>query len=943
MPYMKLIYRFLALQFLLLVSGGFLHAQNISGTINSYTNVTGIATNVVTVGSSAAFAVGDKVLLIQMKGASITTGNVVGFGNITAYNNAGNYEYLTVASFAGNNITMTTNPCQTYTITSAVQLIRVPVYTNPNIIGNLTCTAWNGTIGGVVAFEATGTVTFNANINVAGSGFRGGLFATGGFSCNDPNYANGTTGKKGEGIAAAPAGQDANRRPLANGGGGSNTGNPGAGGGGNYGGGGRGGVDWSGCGTTTSFGIGGLPLTTLTTKAFLGGGGGGGFRDNGLNATSGTNGGGIVFIKANQITGNGFTIQANGVDQTVNTDSEGAGAGGAGGSVHLWCPTYTSTLNINIKGGNGGNINNTLWNGYCHGPGGGGGGGYVWFSNAATPGGVAINSVGGNPGLVLNSGPCIGTPNQATAGQVGAALFNLPVPAPPLPFANLGNDTTICVGGILTLQTDTTYPSYTWSTGAVTPTINIISTGTYWVDVPIGCGTIDRDTIVVTVGSANVNLGPDQSFCSGDSVQFNAGAGFASYVWNTTASSSSIYANSVGSYTVTVTDAVGCTDSDTADVLNVYALPNVNIGPDTTQCSGNILLNAGAGFTNYLWQNGSSANNFNATSSGTYWVLITDTNTCIDYDSVIVTINPVPNANLGPDISFCSGQSATLNPGVFAGYLWSTLSMTPTINVTTAGTYMVGVTNVSGCTDTDTLVVQNVYPLPSPNLGANQSFCTGNSVVLNPGNFSTYSWQNGNAAPTFTAINSGTYSVQVTDANNCSFADTTIITVFPLPSFSLGLDLEICPGDNIEVFPIGPSVPVTYVWSDASTGQSLIVYDIGTYTLTVTDNNICTYTDTLLVTINCPPTIYVPNSFTPNPDEINPSFLAFGTNIRIFQMEIFNRWGQLIFSVDDITKGWDGTINGSPCPIGTYTYKITYQNFLKVDDIYLYGAVNLIR
>src|ERR1700741_1996507 len=94
-----------------------LSAQSISGTINIYTNVTGIATNVVTVGSAAGFSVGDKVLLIQMKGATITTGNIPASGTITAYGNAGNYEYLTVASIAGNNITMTTNPCQTYTIT----------------------------------------------------------------------------------------------------------------------------------------------------------------------------------------------------------------------------------------------------------------------------------------------------------------------------------------------------------------------------------------------------------------------------------------------------------------------------------------------------------------------------------------------------------------------------------------------------------------------------------------------------------------------------------------------------------------------------------------------------------------------------------------------------------------------------------------------------------
>ena len=90
-----------------LFSGSMVSAQNISGTINTYTNVTGIATNVVTVGNAAGFAVGDKVLLIQMKGATITTGNVAAFGTITSYGNAGNYEYLTVASVAGNNFPTT--------------------------------------------------------------------------------------------------------------------------------------------------------------------------------------------------------------------------------------------------------------------------------------------------------------------------------------------------------------------------------------------------------------------------------------------------------------------------------------------------------------------------------------------------------------------------------------------------------------------------------------------------------------------------------------------------------------------------------------------------------------------------------------------------------------------------------------------------------------------
>jgi len=356
------------------------------------------------------------------------------------------------------------------------------------------------------------------------------------------------------------------------------------------------------------------------------------------------------------------------------------------------------------------------------------------------------------------------------------------------------------------------------------------------------------------------------------------------------------------------------------------------------------MLSPGGGFAGYLWQNASTANSQNATTSGTYWVRVTDGNTCTNTDTVIVTINPVPAPNLGPDISFCSGQSATLNPGTFAGYLWNTTATTQTINVTTTGTYYVTVTNASGCTNTDTLVVQNVFPLPNPNLGANQSFCWGTTVILNPGVFSSYQWQDNSTSPNFSTSTSGNYFVKVTDGNNCQNSDTVIITVFPLPIFSLGVDVKICPGDNVTLQPaVGPGVPVTYQWQDNSTNSSLIIYNIGTYFLTVTDNNACTFTDTILVTIECPPTIYIPNSFTPNQDEINPLFRAYGTNIKEYKMEIFNRWGQLIHTMNSLTEGWDGTMNGNPAPVGQYVYRITYQNFLKADDVYLMGGFNLIR
>ena len=275
-------HRFIAVIFSLLLSCFFAErtiAQNISGIVNSYSNVTNVTINSVAVSNATPFNVGDYVLLIQMKGATITTGNIQAFGTITNLNNAGNFEFATILSKVGNTLTFASNLCKSYTVSGLVQLVKVPVYNNVTITGTLTSQPWNGTTGGIVAIKATGSITFNAGINVSGAGFIGGTFTTSFFNCGDMNWANSSAsaGKKGEGIAVAPAGQDGNRAPLANGGGGSNTGNPGAGGGGNGGSGGRGGNEWYGsCQLNSSFGVGGFALNYSNYKAFLGGGGGGG-------------------------------------------------------------------------------------------------------------------------------------------------------------------------------------------------------------------------------------------------------------------------------------------------------------------------------------------------------------------------------------------------------------------------------------------------------------------------------------------------------------------------------------------------------------------------------------------------------------------------------------------------------------------------------------------
>ncbi|MBA2422953.1 MAG: hypothetical protein H0V61_06980, partial [Chitinophagales bacterium] len=245
----------------------FTWAQNISGIINNYAQVTGIAGTIITTISSAGFSVGDQIVIIQMKGATIINTNIVSYGDITSLNDAGNWEFATIAAITGNDIIISADLVNTYTATNGkVQIVSVPSYCSVTITDTLSCQPWDGLTGGVLAFISGGTVTMNADINVSGKGFRPGPTCNNGtLNCSNTGYFynpdNCLAGWKGEGIAEyVNAAQSGGRAKLANGGGGSNKGNSGGGGGGNYGAGGLGGFEDNSCGATGIQDFGGLAL-----------------------------------------------------------------------------------------------------------------------------------------------------------------------------------------------------------------------------------------------------------------------------------------------------------------------------------------------------------------------------------------------------------------------------------------------------------------------------------------------------------------------------------------------------------------------------------------------------------------------------------------------------------------------------------------------------------
>ena len=403
---------------------------SISQVINGYAKVTALSGSTITLSNvneaADTFEDGEKVLLIQMQDNVIgtNTANATTFGTIATIGSAGNYQLMTIASHtetAGlpTTMTFTTAPTLSFTFNanSSVQIVSFKLLGSPNYTTTsaISALAWDGNIGGVVAFEVAGTLYLNHSVSANFAGFRGGLRSTdNGAGCLNSVYITASTGYgyKGEGIHKNTNSTFNNARAkMANGGGGGLSHNAGGGGGGNIGTGGLGGIGWQCSAANTGHGFGGQSLLNYYSmnRIFMGGGGGGGQMNNTV-GTNGGNGGGIVFIKANQLVTpttctTPVSITANG--QTAsNSANDGSGGGGAAGTIVLQVNTFMSTaacpLKINANGGNGG----TVGNGGTHGAGGSGGQGAIVFLASAPSANVTTSTLNGNPGCNNSIVPC---------------------------------------------------------------------------------------------------------------------------------------------------------------------------------------------------------------------------------------------------------------------------------------------------------------------------------------------------------------------------------------------------------------------------------------------------------------------------------------------------------------------------------------------------------
>jgi gliding motility-associated-like protein len=854
----------------------------LTGQINTYAKVETVGSDFVTVDDVTGFAANDTVMVMQMSGVRINAGFDLQGNYQNVIGTPGKYEIIIIESVnTGTRVVQFTRVLiNSYSAEGKVQLVKVRTYRDAIVHTQLSCQPWDSAAvrGGVLVFMVKGVLTLNADINVSGIGFRGGIVSQGNGLCQTADDSLGwesysiwshASGYKGEGLGLRTAtdqplypafmkGRGANMT----GGGGGNGHHSGGGGGANYG---RGSVGDQEiapdvCGGLNPGGREGFSVSsypTLNTGVFMGGGGGASVYLTTPSASAGANGGGIVIIHADTIIGNGMVITASGATANNNAaPNSGAGGGGGGGSVIISSRSYVSTPVLSSEGGKGGdNISQ-------NGAGGGGGGGLIWTSGPFT--GTALVT-GGQGGIHI-----AGDPNRD--GQPGLIRNNLNLPLNGFLFNEIyiaysqARLDSICEGmippmmtgtrpaggnGIYTYRWQKSYDNNTWTDEPGTSidyTPAFTEAASLWFRrvVSDGTGIIDRSLpirIIVhpritgnLVGSDTTlcyNMNPDELYSLNDGP--SGGTGIFYYSWEQSPDNA-VWSSASGSFTSAeydphaltatthyhrVVTSGACVDvSAPVTVTILPAITNNTVAADQAICEGTQFANLTG-----------SAPGGGAAPSYTYqWMSSTD--------NLVWTVAGGTGNTPGYDVQDDSPGTTYFRRMVYSG-----------LNNT--------------CQSASNTVTLVSHPAITNNaISADQTICEGASPATidgtvpangaGPGTY-TYQWMSSSNGTTFTGMTGSTaedlpgtpltagiwYRRTVTSSACSSMSNTVHITVNPrITGFEIGLPPQghdtICTGTTPALLsgtPAGGLGTFTYEWASspdngtftpmAETGSSL--------------------------------------------------------------------------------------------------------------------------
>jgi gliding motility-associated-like protein len=321
-------------------------------------------------------------------------------------------------------------------------------------------------------------------------------------------------------------------------------------------------------------------------------------------------------------------------------------------------------------------------------------------------------------------------------------------------------------------------------------------------------------------------------------------------------------------------------------------------------------------------------------SSGTYFDTFTNVNGCDSVRTLDLIVNP--KYFIDTVIILCIGDSL---------YCASGWQKTP-------GVYWDSTLSVYGCDSivkTTLSFTENIYPI----IIGNKEFCQGDSILLKVNKFNHYLWNTGDTTSWTYALTSGQYSVIVNNVGFCYGFDTINVVSNPLPNVSIQFtQKDLCKYDTVQLTALGAT---QYSWYSPDKSRlisnsnpldfSIYKSPVNVIVKGIDINGCINYDSVTLYYINCCGSIYVPNAFSPNEDGRNDRFKPILNKLKLekYEMEIFNRYGQLLYQTSDIQKGWDGTFKNTKCDIGTYYYIIKTKCFENNEKEILTGDITLLR
>lgn len=463
---------------------------------------------------------------------------------------------------------------------------------------------------------------------------------------------------------------------------------------------------------------------------------------------------------------------------------------------------------------------------------------YQWSSGSNTPD-ATVSAEGEYRVTVSNADGCTQT-----------AVLDVTIPAQPQ--VALSGGAAFCPGSSTLLEASLGFASYAWSDGTSTSNLTVNQPGTYEVVATDanGCTSVAQ-RLVEQLPMQPVIIRGATSICTGRVSVFTLQGGpWNSYAWSTGEASPAITVSQAGTYGITATNDFGC-----SGVASIQLTVNDTLTPVVSelpyQCNGQIALDAGSGYANYLWSSGAASRTIQVSQSGNYVVTVSDFSGCSGSKMVSIAVPEVLELTATAPESFCAGQSVTASATEgFAQYIWQDGVSTSARSIAVGGTYALVATDAYGCTKTAEIFV-NELPTPSASIVGPALLCTGSSQFLyvDSPTARSYAWSDGTTLPFANISAGGTYGVTVSDANGC----TTSATFAVQESKAIPATVIQQNRCNGLVRLTAESGYANYNWSFGGDTPEVEVNIGGEYEVVVSNTDGCTAATTISVTIPAPP------------------------------------------------------------------------------------------